>query len=73
MKIEEIRELIKVVTETGVAELEVQRGDDRVRIVRSAPAQPPAYQHVVIPAVTAPASLETTAPSSPSASAASAP
>jgi len=73
MKIEEIRELIKVVTETGVAELEVQRGDDRVRIVRSAPAPPPAYQHVVVPAVTAPAPPETAAPPSPSASTASEP
>jgi len=34
MTLEEIRELIKVVTETGVAELEVRRGDSRVRIRR---------------------------------------
>jgi len=32
---EEIRELIQIVTDTGVAELEVQRGDTRVRIRRS--------------------------------------
>ena len=32
---EEIRELIQIVTDTGVAELEVQRGDNRVRIRRS--------------------------------------
>jgi acetyl-CoA carboxylase biotin carboxyl carrier protein len=51
MTIEEIRELIQVVTETGVAELEVQRGEDRVRIVR-VPA--PGFQHAVLPAVTAP-------------------
>ncbi len=35
MTLEEIRELIKVVTETGVAELEVQRGENRVRIRRA--------------------------------------
>jgi len=35
MTLDEIRELIKLVTETGVAELEVQRGDDRVRIRRA--------------------------------------
>jgi acetyl-CoA carboxylase biotin carboxyl carrier protein len=35
MTIEEIRELIQLVTETGVAELEVQRGENRVRIRRS--------------------------------------
>lgn len=51
MTIDEIRELIKVVTETSVAELEVQHGDDRVRIVR-APAG--SLQHVVLPGVTAP-------------------
>ena len=34
MTLDEIRELIRVVTETGVAELEVQRGDSRVRIRR---------------------------------------
>jgi acetyl-CoA carboxylase biotin carboxyl carrier protein len=34
MTLEEIRELIRVVTETGVAELEVQRGENRVRIRR---------------------------------------
>jgi acetyl-CoA carboxylase biotin carboxyl carrier protein len=33
--IEEIRELIQLVTDTGVAELEVQRGENRVRIRRA--------------------------------------
>jgi acetyl-CoA carboxylase biotin carboxyl carrier protein len=37
MTIDEIKELIRVVDETGIAELEVQRGDSRVRIRRSAP------------------------------------
>lgn len=37
MTIDEIKELIRVVRETGIAELEVQRGDNRVRI-RSAVA-----------------------------------
>src|SRR5437868_1304903 len=32
MTIEEIRELIELVNETGVAELEVERGGNRVRI-----------------------------------------
>jgi acetyl-CoA carboxylase biotin carboxyl carrier protein len=35
MTVEEIRELINLATETGVAELEVQRGENRVRIRRS--------------------------------------
>jgi len=33
--VDEIRELIQLATETGVAELEVQRGDSRVRIRRT--------------------------------------
>ncbi len=33
--IDEIRELIQLVSETGVAELEVQRGENRVRIRRA--------------------------------------
>jgi acetyl-CoA carboxylase biotin carboxyl carrier protein len=49
--IEEIRELIQLVSDTGVAELEVQRGENRVRIRRAfvaeaheiaAPSQAPA-------------------------------
>ena len=35
MTIEEIKELIKVANEGGIAELEVQRGDSRVRIRRA--------------------------------------
>ena len=46
MTLDEIRELIKIVTETGVAELEVQRGENRVRILR---ALAPKAQELVIP------------------------
>ena len=35
MTVDEIRELIQLATETGVAELEVQRGESRVRIRRT--------------------------------------
>ncbi len=51
MTLEEIRELIKVVTETGVAELEVQRGDNRVRIRR---VLRPTVQTIAAPAVAPP-------------------
>ena len=47
MTIDEIKELIHVVHETGIAELEVQRGDNRVRIRRSSAVS----QDVVVPAV----------------------
>jgi acetyl-CoA carboxylase biotin carboxyl carrier protein len=53
MTTDEIRELIQLVSETGVAELEVQRGENRVRIRQSfapetsvylpAPASAPAF------------------------------
>jgi len=36
MTVDEIRELIALASETGIAELEVQRGDNRVRIRRAA-------------------------------------
>src|SRR5579871_920349 len=38
MTVDEIRELIKLASETGIAELEVQRGENRVRIRRAGPA-----------------------------------
>jgi acetyl-CoA carboxylase biotin carboxyl carrier protein len=65
MTIDEIKELIHVVHDTGIAELEVQRGDNRVRI-RVAPA---GNQDILIPPATgaAPAagSAPTAAPESP--------
>ncbi len=44
MTIDEIKELIHVVKESGIAELEVQRGDARVRIKLSHP--PAAHENV---------------------------
>ena len=41
MTIEEIKELVQVVNETGIAELEVQRGENRVRIRRNIVQAPP--------------------------------
>jgi acetyl-CoA carboxylase biotin carboxyl carrier protein len=59
---EEIRELIALVAETGVAELEVQRGENRVRIRRAFGAE----TSFVMPAVVAPAaSGAAPAPSAP--------
>jgi acetyl-CoA carboxylase biotin carboxyl carrier protein len=61
MTLDEIRELIHLVTETGVAELEVQRGEDRVRIRRAfaaaqdfVVASPPLTQSVAAAAGAAP-------------------
>jgi acetyl-CoA carboxylase biotin carboxyl carrier protein len=52
MTVDEIRELIALAAETGIAELEVQRGENRVRIRRGAFA--PVPQEVALaPAPTA--------------------
>lgn len=46
MTIEDIKELIRVVQETGIAELELQKGEDRVRIKRALAGN---TQEVVLP------------------------
>jgi acetyl-CoA carboxylase biotin carboxyl carrier protein len=45
MTVDEIRELIALAAETGIAELEVQRGENRVRIRRAGFA---AHQEIVV-------------------------
>jgi acetyl-CoA carboxylase biotin carboxyl carrier protein len=63
MTVDEIRELIKLVSDTSVAELEVQRGENRVRIRRTlndapthaAPLHHGPAQHAAPVAVPAPA------------------
>ena len=58
--VEEIRELINLAAETGVAELEVQRGENRVRIRRAALA---GTQEVIFaPQTSAPAPVVASAP-----------
>ncbi len=47
MTVDEIRELIQLVSDTGVAELEVQRGENRVRIRRSIGGEAPSYSPVI--------------------------
>lgn len=71
MTIEEIREIIKLLTETGVGEIEVQRGENRVWIKRAV-ADPVAIQYTAPPAqpafVPAPVAAQpAVAPSIPSA------
>jgi len=70
MTIDEIRELIQLVSETGIAELEVQRGDNRVRIRRSQgtetnvllPSTPASTAPVVTPAAPATVGRESLQP-----------
>jgi acetyl-CoA carboxylase biotin carboxyl carrier protein len=74
MTIEEIRELIKVVNESGIAELELQRGENRVRIRRTERGTRAGLVPAVEtqPLVAAPAPPAPTAPSVPAASPAAA-
>jgi acetyl-CoA carboxylase biotin carboxyl carrier protein len=68
MTVDEIRELIQLASETGVAELEVQRGENRVRIRRSMKGSS-SQEFVLLPqsqanyaSTPAPAPASTTAP-----------
>ena len=59
MTVDEIRELINLAAETGIAELEVQRGENRVRIRRAAFAAPQEFAVAPAPAAPAPPPSET--------------
>jgi len=63
MTIEEIRELIALAMDTGIAELEVQRGENRVRIRRASFASPQEIS-LVAPSYAAPPYAGASAPSS---------
>ncbi len=69
MSNDEIRELIQLVVESGIAELEVQRGEERVRIRRTTEPQPviasagPSPETVIsVPAVASPPGVESPMP-----------
>jgi acetyl-CoA carboxylase biotin carboxyl carrier protein len=69
MTVDEIRELIALATESGIAELEVQRGDNRVRIRRASFSAP---QEIVVAApsyaaASAPAPMAATLSAAPAA------
>ncbi|MBZ5605992.1 MAG: acetyl-CoA carboxylase biotin carboxyl carrier protein [Acidobacteriia bacterium] len=49
MTIEEIKELLRIFNESGVAELELQRGENRLRVRRSG-----TNQEIVVPVAAAP-------------------
>src|SRR5581483_10164045 len=71
MTVDEIRELINLTAETGIAELEVQRGDNRVRIRRAGLTPPP--EIVVAPGFTASTAAPVAAAPAPMAVSAPAP
>ena len=67
MTVDEIRELIQLASETGIAELEVQRGENRVRIRRGGFVQP--HEIVMAPPAYAAASAPPASAAPPSAAA----
>jgi acetyl-CoA carboxylase biotin carboxyl carrier protein len=67
MTVAEIRELILLASETGIAELEVQRGENRVRIRRASFASP---QEIVVAPPAYTTQISPAAPPSPAADAA---
>ena len=67
MTLDEIRDLIKTVCDTGIAELEVQRGDNRVWIKRSGGTQDVVVSQTPASAA-APYAQMSVAPAAPSAS-----
>jgi acetyl-CoA carboxylase biotin carboxyl carrier protein len=70
MTVDEIRELINLASETGIAELEVQRGEDRVRIRRAGFAS---AQEIVLTSHSMPALVQQTQQTQPTQQAPSAP
>lgn len=70
MTVDEIKELIQVLIETGIAELEVQRGENRVRIRRSVA---PATQEFAVVEAAPSAAPRQAAPAIPSGAASFAP
>jgi acetyl-CoA carboxylase biotin carboxyl carrier protein len=71
MTIDEIKELLQIFNESGVGELEVQRGEDRLRIKRAASnkeyvvasgPQPVPVAPAPVPAMTTPAAAPARAP-----------
>jgi acetyl-CoA carboxylase biotin carboxyl carrier protein len=78
MTIEEIRELIRVFNESGLGEMEVQRGENRLRLTRasqqreivglSAPSAPAIAAPPIPPAVPVPAAVPVASAEPPAAS-----
>jgi|SRR5437588_8885899 len=65
MTVDEIRELIRLALETGIAELEVQRGDDRARIRIRRPGFTAPQEIVVAPHAGTASQAGAVAPSGP--------
>ncbi|MDO5357198.1 MAG: acetyl-CoA carboxylase biotin carboxyl carrier protein [Conchiformibius sp.] len=72
MDLRKLKKLIDLVEESGIAEIEVTEGEEKVRITRAV-AAPAAPAHTVYAAVPAPAPVQAAAPAAAPVAAASAP
>ena len=61
MDLRKLKTLIELVESSGIAELEINEGEERVRITRNVAAAPPAYAPVAAPQQPAVASAPTAA------------
>ena len=62
MDLRKLKTLIELVESSGIAELEIEEGEERVRITRSAAATPPAATMAHVHAIAAPAVVPAAAP-----------
>ena len=72
MDLRKLKKLIDLVEESGIAEIEVTEGEEKVRITRTV-AAPAAPAHTVYAAAPAPAPVQSAAPAAAPVAAASAP
>jgi acetyl-CoA carboxylase biotin carboxyl carrier protein len=73
MDIRKIKKLIDLIDETGVTEIEIQEGEERVRISRAGPAYAPAPTYVAAPSAPATSHAPAAPPTNPAPAAPSAP
>lgn len=61
MDLRKLKKLIDLVEESGIAELEITEGEERVRIARVLAGSQPVYMHAPMPAPTVPVAAATAA------------
>ncbi len=62
MDLRKLKKLIDLVEESGIAELEITEGEEKVRIARVVAGNQPVYMHAPMPAPTVPVAAPAAAP-----------
>jgi acetyl-CoA carboxylase biotin carboxyl carrier protein len=62
MDLRKLKKLIDLVEESGIAELEITEGEEKVRIARVVPGNQPVYMNAPMPAPTVPVAAPAAAP-----------